>query len=268
MRSSLPPPPPPPPGWTPTAPIGRLSGRPIPVYPAASTWGLGDAFTSMGIFFLASLVIGGVAFFASGADPDDLGLDGAWLPAAVVIPPLIQFAHLAWVARAKGRGLAVDLGLRLRPSDLAIGAALCVVGLIVAGLVGELVFTLFDAEPSASVAELAEDSQSDGGGLTIWIIVLAVMAATVIPVVEELVYRGLWWSALEKRGMGDTATILITSAVFAVVHLEPIRLPILFVLGLALGYGRVRTGRLGPCIAAHMFINGIGMLFLLIELSD
>ncbi|MBT5850425.1 MAG: hypothetical protein HOH36_08330 [Acidimicrobiaceae bacterium] len=41
----------------------------------------------------------------------------------------------------------------------------------------------------------------------------------------------------------------------------------IFVLGMAVGAGRLATGRLGPAIAAHAMINGISMLFLLIELS-
>lgn len=272
--SSLPPPPPPPPSPPPPppapgpAPVGRLTGGPAPVYPPSCRWGLGDAGVSFVIFFATSIVMGVIAYAAGGADLDEVGLEGAWLPLVVTVPPLAQGVHLWWIARAKGRGLVADFGFSFRWSDVAVGAGLCVVGLIVAGLVGSLVFTLFDQEPSATVAELAEDSQGDGGGLSVWIYVLAVVAATVVPVVEELVYRGLWWSALEKRGMSDVATILLTSTVFAVVHFEPIRFPVLFVLGLALGYGRTRTGRIGPAIVAHMLINGIGMLFLLIELSN
>ena len=79
------------------------------------------------------------------------------------------------------------------------------------------------------------------------------------------------WLGLDLQGIevaGDVATILITSVVFAVVHFEPIRLPILFVLGLALGFGRARTGRIGAAIVAHMMINSLAMLALLIELAE
>lgn len=265
MVSSLPPPPPPPPGHG--GPRGRLSSAPPPTYPSHCRWGLGDAGVSFLVFFGTSLLVGVIAVVAGGTGTDDLSFDGAWLPAVVIVPPLAQLTHLVWVARAKGRGIVADFGFRFRPADVAIGAALAIAGLVVAGLIGSLVFALFDEDPDATVAELAENSQ-DGGGLSIWIILLAVLAATVVPIVEELVYRGLWWSALEKRGMGDVAVILITSTVFAVVHFEPIRLPILFVLGLALGYGRIRTGRIGSAVVAHMLINGIGMLFLLIDLAD
>ncbi len=265
MVSSLPPPPPPPPGHG--GPVGRLSGARGQTYPAHCRWGLGDAGVSFAVFFGTSLVLGVIAVIAGGTGSDGLSFEGAWLPAVVIIPPLAQLAHLGWVGRAKGRGLAADFGFRFRWSDIPIGVGLAVAGMIAAGLVGSLVFWLFDADPEATVGELIENSE-DGGGITIWIVALAVLASTVVPVVEELVYRGLWWSSLEKRGVGEVGTILITSTVFAVVHFEPIRLPILFVLGLALGFGRTRTRRIGAPIVAHMVINGLGMAFLLVELAE
>lgn len=216
----------------------------------------------MAIFFVVSLVIGVFAFSRSDGD----GLEGVWLPLAVGVAPLVQLGHVLWVGRRKGRGSVADFALRARFSDLATGAALCVSGLILAGITASILLELFDQEPTAAAAELAQDSEG-GGGLTIWIYVFAILAATLIPLVEELVYRGLWWSALEKRGLHPVLVLTITSAVFAVVHLEPIRTPVLFVLGMAIGLGRLVTGRIGPSIAAHMYVNAIGMIFLLIELS-
>jgi len=60
--------------------------------------------------------------------------------------------------------------------------------------------------------------------------------------------------------------LVVTSAVFAVAHLEPARTPVLFVLGLALGWGRVMTGRIGASIFAHGFINLVGMIAVLTAL--
>jgi membrane protease YdiL (CAAX protease family) len=77
------------------------------------------------------------------------------------------------------------------------------------------------------------------------------------------VYRGLWWSALLKRGMSEWWVLLITSAAFAAAHFEPSRFPVLFTLGIALGMGRLLTGRLGAPIITHALINGLGMIALL-----
>lgn len=242
-HSSLPPPPPPP-----------VDDR---------RWGFGDAFLTLAVFFFVSLVVG---IFAFGIGGDDDVLKGAWLPIAVGLPPAIQLGHVLWIGRAKGRGAREDFGFRFRPSDLAVGAGVFVAGVIAAGAIGSIIFEVFDREPSASVAEMAEDS-AGGSGITVWIVLLAVLAVTLVPVVEELVFRGLWWSALAKRGMGEGACLVITSAAFALFHFEPLRSPVLFVLGMALGFGRIRTGRIGASIAGHAYINALGMTALLIDLA-
>ena len=258
--SSLPPPPRPPPPRPIPPPPGAEDHR--LVYDHSVTWGLGDAWASLGIFFVISIVVGLVIYGVTTGP----GLEGARLPLAVAIPPIVQGLYIWNVAGRKGRGLRLDFAFWAKPSDLGLGAALAIAGMIGAGIVGAFMIWLFDSAPNASVAELAEES-ADGGGLTIWLVLLAVLASTLVPVIEELVFRGLWWSALEKRGMKPHWILLTTSFIFAAIHIEPQRSAVLFVLGLALGAGRLATGRLGPAIAAHAMINSIGMLFLLIELS-
>lgn len=263
----LPPPPPPPPRLPPPPPppprAQAASGSIVRNHydHRVSRWGLGDAFASMGVFFGVSLVLGLAVYVIT----DDEIPTGAWLPLVIVVPAVLQLLHLRWVARAKGAGLPADLGLRGTWSDLGIGVGLAFGGLVAAGVTAVLTFELLDEEPTATAAELVEDSEG-GGGLTIWIYLVAVLVATLIPLVEELVYRGLWWSALEKRGMHPGAILVLTSAIFAAVHLEPIRIGILFVLGLAIGLGRLLTGRIAASIVAHMGVNAIGMIGLLVEL--
>lgn len=55
--------------------------------------------------------------------------------------------------------------------------------------------------------------------------------------------------------------IVVTSGLFALAHVQhgPDWVP-LFFLALGLGYLYQRTRRLTPCIAVHMFVNGLGML--------
>jgi membrane protease YdiL (CAAX protease family) len=264
MAPLPPPPPPPPPPRLPPPPASPADPYHRTTYDhTVSRWGIGDALISMAVFFTISLTVGIVAVFAV----DGTTFTGVWLPAVIAIPPLTQLAHVTWVARARGAGLADDFGLKMKLSDIATGAALCIAGLILAGITATIIFELLDQEPTATAAELVEDSEG-GNGLTIWIYLFAFLAATLIPLVEELVYRGLWWSALEKRGMHPVAILALTSAIFALVHLEPVRTPVLFVLGLAIGLGRLVTGRIAASIAAHMYVNAMGMIFLLIDLGS
>ncbi|MEM1334872.1 MAG: hypothetical protein AAGG08_15590, partial [Actinomycetota bacterium] len=223
-ESSLPPPPPPPP--RPPAPPASGSNwkeadRPplVPFGPGAR-WGLGDAFASYGIFILTSIALVGVVVLTN---PDGTGLNSPWLPILIAIPQIAQGLHVTWVAKARGDGVDRDYGMKFKGIDWLVGPMMLVLGFIgVAGVVAGL-DALGLETPSASVADLVEDAadepdgtvgepgetvdetddDDDGSGLTIWIVMVAIFASTAVPVIEELVYRGLWWSALLKRGMSE-----------------------------------------------------------------
>ena len=252
-------------------------GRPplIP-FPPSARWGLGDAFASFGVFVVTSIVLVGIMALVA----PDAALNSPWLPLLVAGPQIAQGGFVWLVARRKGTGIDRDYGMTVRKIDWLIGPVLVVGGfLAVAGVVAAM-NELGAETPTASVAELLEDAADEGlddssegsdgllgdadeSGLTIWIVFVAVFAATAVPVIEELVYRGLWWSALLKRGMSEWWVLLITSAAFAAAHFEPSRFPVLFTLGIALGMGRLLTGRIGASIITHALINGLGMIALL-----
>ena len=84
------------------------------------------------------------------------------------------------------------------------------------------------------------------------------------PIVEELFFRGLFFAALRKRGVGAVLTILITGAVFAGFHFEPTRFFVLLPTGLVLGWVRWKTGSTGASMVAHGLVNAPGALLLLV----
>ena len=229
-------------------------------------WGLGDGFASYGIYLLVSLVVGIIAIAAVGGLGGDSVLGGPWLLVALIAPPVAQLAHVMWVGRTKGGGLRRDFGLSIRPSDIAVAGGLFIGAMIGATVAYVVAATVGIETPTAAVAEITEESK-DAHGITIWLIMVAFVAATVVPLIEELVYRGLWWSALLKRGVSENWTLVITSAIFAVAHLEPTRTPVLFALGLGIGWGRKLTGRIGASIIAHAIINTLGMTALLTQFN-
>jgi membrane protease YdiL (CAAX protease family) len=73
----------------------------------------------------------------------------------------------------------------------------------------------------------------------------------------------MWWSALRRRGLGAWPTLVVTAVLFAVVHLEPARVLLLLAAGLAAGYVRMVTDRLGPAIVTHLLVNAIAVVGLL-----
>jgi membrane protease YdiL (CAAX protease family) len=86
---------------------------------------------------------------------------------------------------------------------------------------------------------------------------VSLLAIAVIPAVcEELLVRGIVLPSL-VRPAGPWGAIVISAVVFAVIHLDPYRTPFTLVLGLALGFLRVRTGSLLACVVAHAVLNAL-----------
>ena len=90
---------------------------------------------------------------------------------------------------------------------------------------------------------------------------LAAFGVLVAPVVEEIVFRGFLFAALEHvHGAGFA--LIATSAAFSLVHGAQYgwqwqNLSILFWVGLALGAVRIRTGSTQAAALAHASYNGL-----------
>jgi membrane protease YdiL (CAAX protease family) len=79
------------------------------------------------------------------------------------------------------------------------------------------------------------------------------------PVVEEVVYRGFFQPGIaaitEKRWLA----IWVTSAVFALMHVNAVpwhAVPVLFLLSIGFGVARERTGSVVPSMVMHVVFNG------------
>jgi membrane protease YdiL (CAAX protease family) len=87
------------------------------------------------------------------------------------------------------------------------------------------------------------------------VVILACLAFTVTPFAEELFFRGMVYGALRER-LGVGWGLIFQAAIFALMHdLEPLKLVVIFVLGLVLGgvYQWRRT--LASSIAIHFVLN-------------
>lgn len=219
-------------------------------------WGLGDVLVGLGLVLAlpvtTTLVLGAVA----GVDPSS---PPRWFVMSALVAGWVGLG--AWpfvVARYKGTGARSDFGLALRGRDVWVGAGTAIPVLagiyaIELGSPGEPV-----RRPSVELLFPAE-----GPGVAEMVFV-AVGLVIVTPVVEELFFRGLVLRAAERR-WGVVFGVGLSTVVFALVHLEPgvsaaLRLLAeIGLLGLVLGLLAVRTGRLGPPIAAHAAVNAVGV---------
>ena len=83
-------------------------------------------------------------------------------------------------------------------------------------------------------------------------VVLILTVAVAAPIFEELVFRGFMYSGFE-RSLGAVPAVLLTSAIFAMMHVQYNHYELLhiFVLGLVLAWARMRTQSLWTPIAMH-----------------
>jgi membrane protease YdiL (CAAX protease family) len=138
---------------------------------------------------------------------------------------------------------------------------------IPAGILGQLVLVnlvnwplskLFpDTFSFDDVSKRAEDLANTAPGA--WVILLVVIVVVGAPVVEEIVYRGSLHTNLVSTA-GTPVGLVLTAAVFAAIHLEPIEFPGLFAFALLLGVLRQWSGTLGMPILTHVAFNATGLI--------
>ena len=80
------------------------------------------------------------------------------------------------------------------------------------------------------------------------------------PLVEELLFRGAIQGHLLRKGMKPLNAILIASAVFGIVHMNPIQIPFAFAIGMIFGWLYYRTGSVVPGMIGHFINNSIATI--------
>ncbi|HEX41629.1 MAG TPA: CPBP family intramembrane metalloprotease [Phycisphaerales bacterium] len=90
------------------------------------------------------------------------------------------------------------------------------------------------------------------------------VGAVAAPVLEELLFRGLFQTMLRDRLRNAWAAICLTAGVFAVVHPDVAHWPTLFILAVCLGYAYEKSGSLLRPIFIHALFNGISVVSVLL----
>ena len=80
-----------------------------------------------------------------------------------------------------------------------------------------------------------------------------------IPIVEEVLFRGVILQGMLRRYRPRTA-LAAGAAVFALSHLEPVQLPVMFLVGIGLGWLYCQTRSLWLPMAAHAMNNGVAVI--------
>jgi membrane protease YdiL (CAAX protease family) len=89
-------------------------------------------------------------------------------------------------------------------------------------------------------------------------VVNGLVICTFIPFVEELTYRGLGYSLLER--FGRWPAILVVGLLFGLAHGLLVSLPIIVAFGCVLAWIRARTGSVFPGMLLHATFNLIALV--------
>jgi len=214
---------------------------------------------------LVAILLG--VLVAQGKDPSSVAMDSGLLRsplvlgATAVLQTVGMFGAMLGTGYLLGRRPLDELGLR--GGRVAPFVAAGVVGLtagLFAGWVSELLPRLMPFLES-TIFEIFEEAMLSGplSGRLVFYFAIVVAA----PIFEELIFRGLLWDSLEGS-IGPVATLLVTSVLFAGYHMVPIHVLSVFSTGLLIGWLRLCSGSVLPCILAHFFNNALSLAAVLL----
>lgn len=140
------------------------------------------------------------------------------------------------------------------------GALYCGIGFLLACSVAAITSLIPMPTERPPLEELLADPAA--------LLLLAVFGVTVVPAVEELLFRGFFYVVLERMH-GALAAILTTSVVFSMIHGPQYgwhwqNLVLLFYVGSVFALIRAQTGSVVPAAFVHAGYNGtllFGLLF-------
>jgi membrane protease YdiL (CAAX protease family) len=146
-----------------------------------------------------------------------------------------------------------DLGFR-KPQrnlwNLVWQLPLVLIGLI---LVQAIVFALLNTESSSQTGGVDDLAKN----VPLYAALLVCLSTAIItPIWEEIVFRGIIHNYLTSK-MKVVYAALVSSAIFAGIHVAPILFPYLFVMGFAWAWLYHRYNTLWAPIIGHTFINSL-----------
>jgi membrane protease YdiL (CAAX protease family) len=103
---------------------------------------------------------------------------------------------------------------------------------------------------------MSDDFIHQGYGFPIIVLIIAVQPG----IIEELAFRGVILGGL-RHVLSPLEAVIVSAAMFMIIHLAVPSFPHLFVMGLALGWLRVYTGSLYPGMVLHFCHNLLCILW-------
>jgi membrane protease YdiL (CAAX protease family) len=209
---------------------------------------------------LVGLVLGAIGAWIAGTPGGASALAAApeppvWFVAAEEVGLWVGFGGAAWVVTRSGR----RVGFVMKPADLwfvFLGSALQL-----------FLFLCYLPERGQNFSKPVHSLLGGGSG---WLLIIpGVLTVLVVPVFEELFFRGVLLRALlvlcatRAAALGVAIAVVLDGAIFGLAHLGNdswIQLPGLGFVGVVLAVLAVRSGRLGPSIVTHASFNAVAVI--------
>jgi membrane protease YdiL (CAAX protease family) len=208
---------------------------------------------------LAAAVVGTVGYFVFHAL-----LGNAWGTTVSQIVTLQVYMVLLITLCVRFRPVT-EPPVALRPSGAQ--DAIASVGIWIATVAAIVLFYFCLESIFGSVSQVAKQTTAfatdakrlQGQPTPAWIIAI-VRGCLIVPIFEEVFFRGLLLSWLRKR-LNVHGAIFVMAALFALMHGSLVVAPYVFIFAVVAGYVRVRTGSTFNTIIMHS-LNNLMLLYL------
>jgi len=205
-------------------------------------WSILDSWLGVGLLILVDVIL--LAVVLRGA-ADELaqgaGIVIAELAYLLPVVGILAWRDIHWRYLGFGR---FDWG------TMGLGCGLLIAGYVIIFLHNTLLLVFGVNTQGDEILDIFNKLESP-----VWFFLVGAVFA---PVVEEIFFRGFLFQGFRQKYGWVNATLL-SSAVFAVAHLDPVALIPTFILGTVLAYVYHRSNSIWPGVILHFLVNALGL---------
>ena len=205
-------------------------------------WSVLDNWIAVGLLIPINIVL----LVVLALNPGGKLLQGAGIVLAELAYLLPVLVILAW-RRIHWRHLGFG---GFTPNTMGIGCGLLVAGYFFILLHNVILYFLKINTQGDQILKFFDELDSP-----VWFLIVGVVIA---PLVEEIFFRGFLFQGFRER-YGWVMAVLISSAIFAAAHLDPVAFIPTFILGAVLAYVYHRSNSVWPGVILHCLVNSFGL---------
>lgn len=179
--------------------------------------------------------------------------DGTVVSISIIITSLLITAITLLIIALKNGSIKQYLALK----PFSIVTSIGMFALLLVFVIGSQALTdWIEATPLMFVDPLYQSVSS------VWLLIFAIVIAA--PIYEELVFRGILWSAIAEQfsaPRGSVVASIMTSVIFALIHIQYgwYEISTIILLALIFCYARIKSGSLWLPILLHIINNAVAM---------